>query len=89
MAYYSCHGRAMKSSRKQGNPSMYKYQEEFAEQLAKEWVAGDYNGVRTKIRNLKNKAQAAYIAARVTLNLEVIQHEHARDFVGTMHPNNE
>ena len=69
--------------------SFFKYQEEFAQQLTAEWVAGDYSGVRTKIRSLKNKAQAAYIAARVTLNLNEVQHEHARDFVGTMHPNNQ
>jgi hypothetical protein len=69
--------------------TQFKYQEEFAAQLTKEWVAGDYSGVRTKIRNLKNKSQAAYIAAKVTLNLVAVQHEHARDFVGTMNPNNQ
>lgn len=63
---------------------MYKYQEEFVAQLITEWMNGDNTGVRTKIRNLKNKAQAAYIAAAIAQQLD-----DAEEFVTFMHPNNQ
>lgn len=66
----------------------YKYQEQFAHQLAAEWLNGDQSGVRSKIRQLKNKAQAAYIAAQVTMYLLDKSHGDATHFVEFMHPSN-
>lgn len=60
----------------------FKYQEEFAQELATSWRNGNREYVRTTIRNLKNKAQAAYIAAAVQGNLV------GGDFIAFMHPNN-
>ena len=65
----------------------YKYQEEFASELTQAWLAGNREHVRTTIRNLKNKAQAAYIAARVAVNLVEEGKAFAGDFVTFIHPN--
>lgn len=67
--------------------STFKYQEQFASELTEEWIAGKREHVRTVIRNLKNKAQAAYIAARVTLNLMEEGKAFAGDFCNFIHPN--
>ena len=45
--------------------SQYKYQEQFAHELYESWLNGNKEHVRLTIRGLKNKAQAAYIAAAV------------------------
>jgi hypothetical protein len=60
----------------------FKYQEDFAKELSQSWVNGNKEYVRTTIRGLKNKAQAAYIAAAVQSRLV------GGDFVAFMHPNN-
>lgn len=68
----------------------YKYQEQFARELAESWINGNHSHVRTMIRNLKNKAQAAYIAVRV--HSDLINHYEcsgsAENFENFMHPNN-
>ena len=66
---------------------MFKYQEQFASELTEAWLAGKREHVRTVIRNLKNKAQAAYIAAQVTVNLVDEGKAFAGDFAIFMHPN--
>jgi hypothetical protein len=65
----------------------YKYQAEFASELTEAWLSGKREHVRTVIRNLKNKAQAAYIASQVTLNLVEEGKAFAGDFVVFIHPN--
>ena len=45
--------------------SQYKYQEDFAAGLARQVIEGAGLSVRLTIRSLKNKSQAAYIAAQV------------------------
>lgn len=67
----------------------YKYQEQFASELSESWLNGNREYVRNTIRQLKNKAQAAYIAAHVTFLL--ILNDNALDaqqFVSFIHPNN-
>lgn len=70
----------------------FKYQETFADDLTQAWLDGKGEHVRTVIRNLKNKAQAAYIAAQVAANLRESftedGEEHAGLFADFMHPNN-
>lgn len=67
----------------------YKYQAEFAAKLALEWHAGNRAHVRTVVRGLKNKAQAAYIAGEITYQLASNDSlEAAKEFVSFMHPNN-
>jgi hypothetical protein len=66
---------------------MLKYQAEFAAELTEKWLAGNHEQVKMTIRQLKNKAQAAYIAARVTLNLTTEANEQAKSFVEYIHPN--
>ena len=69
--------------------STFKYQTEFAADLAKAWLEGKHEHVRTLIRNLKNKAQAAYIeAAIVIIFCAGEDRENATAFVDFMHPNN-
>ena len=65
----------------------YKYQAEFASELTDAWLSGKREHVRTIIRNLKNKAQASYIASQVTLNLVGEGNAFAGDFVNFIHPN--
>lgn len=68
---------------------IYKYQETFAKELANSWLNGNKSDVRTKIRNLKNKAQAAYIASAVVLCLmDCALPYSASEFVAFIHPNN-
>jgi hypothetical protein len=75
-----------------GNPIMstqYKYQYEFAEALANDWLNNEQSNVRTKIRNLNNKTQAAYIAAQVVMVLvDAGKTDEAVAFVAFIHPNN-
>lgn len=67
----------------------YKYQEAFADELAASWHNGNCAYVRTTIRNLKNKAQAAYIAGEVVYQLAKEENlDAAKGFVSFMHPNN-
>lgn len=63
----------------------YKYQTGFANELAVKWEAGNHGEVRNVIRGLKNKAQAAYIAAFVAL---MLGEEQGYKFLDYMHPNN-
>jgi hypothetical protein len=65
--------------------STFKYQDEFAAEMTTAWKDGKQEHVRTVIRGLKNKAQAAFIAAQVTLNLS--PDGLAAEFVAFMHPN--
>jgi hypothetical protein len=65
----------------------FKYQEQFASELTTVWLNGEREQVRLIIRGLKNKAQAAYIASQVTLNLMEEDKAFAGDFVIFMHPN--
>ena len=65
----------------------FKYQETFAEELGAAWLDGKREYVRTTIRNLKNKAQASYISAFITLWLTE-DGKNALAFVSFMHPNN-
>ena len=58
----------------------YKYQEQFSADLTTKWLKGERSEVRIIIRQLKNKAQAAFIAARVTLNLSAHGLAFASDF---------
>lgn len=67
---------------------MFKHQEQFAEDLTTSWINGNREHVRTTIRNLKNKAQAAYIASFITLWLAEYDST-ALVFVSFMHPNNQ
>lgn len=64
----------------------FKYQEQFSADLAKAWLEGKREHVRTVIRNLKNRAQAAYIAAKVAANLAASNEAYV--FAEFMHPNN-
>lgn len=75
----------------------FKYQETFAEDLALSWAKGNHSNVRSIIRNLKNKAQAAYIALKVAsylVGFEYEEHEngtsvsYVQEFIEFMHPNN-
>lgn len=69
--------------------TQYKYQEAFAAQLAMEWHHGNCIYVRATIRNLKNKAQAAYIAGEVVYQLATNDSlDAANGFIAFMHPNN-
>lgn len=62
----------------------YKHQEEFAASLAQRWLYGaEKPEVRRIIRGLKNKAQAAYIAASV---LHAIDGK--TEFLRYLHPDN-
>ncbi|WP_020469646.1 hypothetical protein [Zavarzinella formosa] len=65
----------------------YRYQEEFSAELTQAWLAGKQEHVRLTIRQLKNKAQAAYIAAMVAVNLANDQAFLADEFCDFMHPN--
>ncbi len=68
-----------------------KHQEQFAHELSDIWLAGNKEYVRITIRNLKNKAQAAYIAAAVAallVSLEESPFDAVTHFVAFMHPNN-
>ena len=66
----------------------YKYQEQFSKDLTAKWLAGQRTEVRIIIRQLKNKAQAAYIAAAIVLNLfDQGKDDRAGDFVAFIHPN--
>lgn len=80
----------------------YKHQEEFALSLAQRWLCkAERPEVRRIIRTLKNKAQAAYIAARVAYELidntryesddgEICcDPEAAGEFLAYLHPNSE
>lgn len=67
--------------------STFKYQEQFASELTEAWLDGKREHVRTTIRNLKNKAQAAYIAAQIAVNLVEEGKAFAGDFVIFIHPN--
>lgn len=67
----------------------YKYQEQFASELYTSWLNGNHSDVRTKIRNLKNKAQAAYIAAHVATLLANDDGQQAVSFCVFIHPNNQ
>lgn len=70
--------------------SIYRYGEQFARDMAAQWLNGNREHVRTTIRNLKNKAQAAFIAASVAFELaDTDTGDHvAAGFVRFMHPNN-
>jgi len=63
---------------------MFKYQIGFANELAVKFEQGNHAEVRNVIRNLKNKAQAAYIAAFVAMQLG---EEKGWQFVDFMDPN--
>lgn len=63
----------------------YKYQEAFAQELTESWLNGNKSHVRSTIRNLKNKAQAAFIAAGIAHMLG----DDALEFVIFIHPNNQ
>jgi hypothetical protein len=68
----------------------YRYQEQFAADLAAKWLAGHHSEVRITIRQLKNKAQAAYIAAEVACNLIALTDDDSADqFAQFIHPNNQ
>lgn len=68
---------------------IYKYQTEFAQELTDAWIDGKDTHVRTTIRNLKNKAQSAYIAGEVVYNLvQQVEIAEAARFVVFMHPDN-
>jgi len=66
----------------------YKHQGEFALTLARDWLHGGTRPeVRKKIRGLKNKAQAAYIAARIVyLLMQELGHVEAQSFLYFIHP---
>jgi hypothetical protein len=64
---------------------MFKYQATFSAELVTKWKAGQHAEVRNVIRGLKNKAQAAYIAARVAVLLD---HDEAWKFIDFIDPNN-
>lgn len=66
----------------------YKYQEAFALELAESYMNGNKSHVRTTIRNLKNKAQAAYIASATALYINASSKD-AAEFVAFIHPNNQ
>lgn len=75
----------------------FKYQEQFAQELIESWINGNLSHVRTTIHNLKNKAQAAYIAAYIAAELTSldwrnasnnVMSSHALAFTRFMHPNN-
>ena len=66
--------------------TQFKYQEQFAADLTAKWLAGHRSEVRITIRQLKNKAQTAYIAAAVAMNLGSSA---ALSFVEFIHPNNQ
>lgn len=69
--------------------SKFLYQEQFAADLASKWHNGDCVYVRTTIRGLKNKAQAAYIAGEIVYQLaREVSLENAKGFISFMHPNN-
>jgi hypothetical protein len=67
---------------------MYKYQEDFANELTEKWLAGDREHVRLKVRQCKDKAQAAYIAAQIAINLSEGERYEADCFAAFLHPNN-
>jgi hypothetical protein len=69
--------------------STFKYQSEFASDLTAKWLAGQRSEVRIIIRQLKNKAQAAFIAAQVAINLLEEGKAFAQDFASFIHPNQE
>lgn len=62
----------------------FKYQIGFANELAVKFEQGNHAEVRNVIRGLKNKAQAAYIAAFVAMQLG---EEQGWKFVDFMDPN--
>ena len=76
----------------------YKYQDDLIDRLAQEWIKGWHLKVRKEIHGLKNKSQAAYIAASVCLYLLVFDEEtnYATDgtqgesgkFLNYINPNN-
>lgn len=63
----------------------FKYQEEFAEELAIKWAEGKRSYVRGTIRQLKNKAQTAHVSALIA---HILEPEPRLDFITFMHPNN-
>lgn len=69
---------------------IYKDQEIFAANLTSMWVNGNRESVRRVIRTLKNKAQAAYVAAAVMWQLKHYEDKGtaAHDFLYFIHPNN-
>lgn len=69
--------------------TLYKHQDDFADQLAQRWLyRADRPDIRRTIRALKNKAQAAYIAARMTfVFMSRGEHVECQSFLYFMHPN--
>lgn len=68
---------------------VYKYQEQFAQELTESWLNGNREHVRLTIRGLKNKAQAAYIASAIAMNLlDGENNSAAFCFVSFIHPSN-
>ncbi len=65
----------------------YRYQEKFAFDLTTKWLAGQHSEVRIIIRHLKNKAQAAFIAASVAVHLNIEDHRESQEFLAFIHPN--
>lgn len=73
---------------------MFRYQETFADNLTSRWLQGKNTYVRGTIRQLKNKAQAAYVAGLVVYNLMTTPQTSETDrlsmsakFIRYMHPN--
>jgi hypothetical protein len=73
------------NERKSDLMSKLKYQTTFAAELMTKWLAGQHSEVRRIIRGLKNKSQAAYIAARIAV---ILDKDEAWKFVDYMDPNN-
>ena len=63
---------------------MFKHQIGFANELAVKFERGNHAEVRNVVRGLKNKAQAAYIAALIAMQLG---EEQGWMFVDVMDPN--
>lgn len=62
----------------------YKYQDQFALRLSRQWMNGDHEHVRGMIRHLKNKAQASHIAATIA---HLLPAEEAKAFAAYLDPN--
>lgn len=63
----------------------YKYQDQFALRLSKDWLNGNHEHVRFMIRTLKNKAQASHIAALIA---NLLPAEASAEFAAFLDPNN-
>lgn len=78
---------AMNTSRATRIKPAFRYQEEFAQELAESWLNDNREHVRTRIWGLKTVRQASFIAAQTAVILTGYDPMQAPAFYAFIHPN--